>query len=359
MSEPHLHPHFLFWELYRQPWLLCLNEASLGHSSKCCLQLFPDSVFPLEAETRGGGGGTKKKKANKWEFSRISKQSNQRATFRTSHLGSETPSCPGVPAEPAAKHSSWRSCHWLQAIREDALATNVQSMINLFLFILMLLQLQQMFKCLLAVTYPRMVLNPYQASNDKSHRFLGLCQLEWFFFLSPLESSAYFLEVFLVRYDVFMPYICSVPQFTWVDQRAGKNFLLYKDTNLELPSGEAAERWYKGHRTCRWCILRLSEARFMQCDRCMKTGMKDQCTTSNHNFILQQNSELTVSSVTARWGGSFLCIAAADIGEQLNNWKRTNSVPTKSLQSLYAKQELSRGAIPWKGVLISTAGWVT
>lgn len=146
---------------------------------------------------QGGEEGEQKKKANKWEFSRISKQSNQRATFRTSHLGSETPSCPGVPAEPAAKHSSWRSCHWLQAIREDALATNVQSMINLFLFILMLLQLQQMFKCLLAVTYPRMVLNPYQASNDKSHRFLGLCQLEWFFFSFPSGKFCIFSGSFL------------------------------------------------------------------------------------------------------------------------------------------------------------------
>lgn len=153
------------------------------------------------------------------------------------------------------------------------------------------------------------------------------------FFLSPLESSAYFLEVFLMRYDVFMPYICSVPQFTWVDQRAGKNILFYKDTNVEPPSERAAERWYKGHRTCCWRMIRLNEAHFMQCDRCTKKGMKDQFSTSNHNFILQQNSELTVSSVTARWGGrgDFLCIAAADTGEQLNNWNRTNSVPTESL----------------------------
>lgn len=95
----------------------------------------------------------------------------------------------------------------------------------------------------------------------------------------------------------------------------------------------AAERWYKCHRTCCWRMIRLSEAHFMQCDRCTKKGMKDQFSTSNHNFILQQNSELTVSSVTARWGGrgDFLCIAAADTGEQLNNWNRTNSVPTESL----------------------------
>lgn len=106
-----------------------------------------------------------------------------------------------------------------------------------------------------------------------------------------------------MRYDVFMPYICSVPQFTWVDQRAGKNILFYKDTNVEPPSERAAERWYKGHRTCCWRMIRLSEAHFMQCDRCTKKGMKDQFSTSNHNFILQQNSELMVSSVTARWGG--------------------------------------------------------
>lgn len=52
-------------------------------------------------------------------------------------------------------------------------------MINLFLLILMLLQLQQMFKSLLAVTDPCMVLTPYQASNDNSHCFPGLCQLEF------------------------------------------------------------------------------------------------------------------------------------------------------------------------------------
>lgn len=95
-------------------------------------------------------------------------------------------------------------------------------MINLFLLILMLLQLQQMFKSLLAVTDPRMVLTPYQASNDNSHRFPGLCQLDFFFlffFFSPLESSAYFLESFFMRYDVFESHIDSVPQFTWVEQR--------------------------------------------------------------------------------------------------------------------------------------------
>lgn len=152
-------------------------------------------------------GGKKKEKTNKWEFSSISKQSNQRATFRRSHLGSETPSCPGAPAEPAAKHSSGCSCHWLQAIREDALATNVQSMINLFLFILMLLQLQQMFKCLLAVTYPRMVLNPYQASNDKSHRFPGLCQMEWYFFF-PLWKVLHIFWKFS-----WCDMMCSCPTF--------------------------------------------------------------------------------------------------------------------------------------------------
>lgn len=121
---------------------------------------------------------------NEGEVSNIWKQFNQRATFKWSHLRADPPSCLGVPAEPTANQSSGHPCHRLQAAREDALARNVQSMINLSLLIRMLLQLPQMFRSLLAVTDPCVVLTPYQASNDTSLRFPGLCQLDFMgFFL--------------------------------------------------------------------------------------------------------------------------------------------------------------------------------
>ena len=162
---------------HRPWWFLCSDEASLHRSSKFSLHPLSGSVLPLEV-------GIERKK-NKGEVSNIWKQSNQGATFKWSHLRPEPPSCLGVPAEPTAKHSSGHLCHWLQADGEDALASNVQSMINLFLLILMLLQLQQMFKSLLAVIDPHMVLTPYQASNDNSHRFPGLCHLDFYHIFFP------------------------------------------------------------------------------------------------------------------------------------------------------------------------------
>lgn len=66
-------------------------------------------------------------------------------------------------------------------------------------------------------------------------------------------------------------------------------------------------------------------------------GTKDLCSTSNHNFISQQSSELTVNPATDRRAGSFPCIAPADIGVQLNTCSGTVPVPAGRLWSPYTE----------------------
>lgn len=111
-----------------------------------------------------------------------------------------------------------------------------------------------------------------------------------------------------MRYDVFESHINSVPEFTWVDQRVGKNILLSEHPNLELPGGGAGERLYQNNRTCGWCIKWVSEACFTQCDRYARIGVKHPCSTSDHNFILQPNSELTISPALTGEQGAFLAL---------------------------------------------------
>lgn len=169
------------------------------------------------------------------------------------------------------------------------------------------------------------------------------CDGRIFFFFSPLESSTYFLGSFFMRCDVFESHINSVPEFTRVDQRVGKNILLSEHPNLELPSG--GEWFYQSNRTCGWCIKRVGEACFTRCDRYTRMGAKGPCSTSDHNFILQQNSEFTVKPATDRQAGTFPCIAPADIGAQLNTSSGIEPAPTGSLWSPYPTQAVGQ-AIP-------------